>query len=359
MINVTKTFLPPQEEYNAILKRAWDTGWMTNRGVLVKELEQKLQNYLKSRPLIAMTNGTLPLQIAIKALGLNGEIITTPFSYVATTSSIVWEGCTPVFVDIHPEYLTIDETQIEAAITDKTSAILATHVFGNPCEVEAIDKIAKKHSLKVIYDAAHCFGVEYKGQSIFNFGDVSTCSFHATKLFHTGEGGALFCNDDRYKQMYLHHNFGHDGEDVFEGIGINAKMSEPQSAMGLSVLKYQKKIIDDRKRITENYGSHFCNFKSIQIICLRPGTDWNYSYYPIIFKTEELLLKVKDRLNSQQIYPRRYFYPSLNLMGYVNDFKCPISESIAKRILCLPLYYNLKEKDQNNISAIIKKAIND
>src|SRR5690606_1654385 len=191
MINVTKTFLPPQEEYNAILKRSWDKNWITNRGLLVQELEDELKDYLGVSNIIAMTNGTLPLQIAIKALGLKGDIITTPFSYVATTSSIVWEGCNPVFVDIHPEYLTIDETKIEAAITPKTTAILATHVFGNPCEVEAIDVIAKKHNLKVIYDAAHCFGVTYKGESLFNYGDVSTCSFHATKLFHTGEGGAL------------------------------------------------------------------------------------------------------------------------------------------------------------------------
>ncbi|MCB0447369.1 MAG: aminotransferase class I/II-fold pyridoxal phosphate-dependent enzyme, partial [Gelidibacter sp.] len=187
MIQVTKTFLPSQSEYQAILKHAWDTGWMTNRGVLVKELEVKIQNYLGSSHLIAMTNGTLPLQIAVKALSLTGEIVTTPFSYVATISSIIWEGCTPVFVDIHPEYLTIDETKIEAAITSKTTGILATHVFGNPCHVEAIEAIAKKHGLKVIYDGAHCFGVTYKGQSLFNYGDVSTCSFHATKLFHTGE----------------------------------------------------------------------------------------------------------------------------------------------------------------------------
>ena len=205
MINVTKTFLPPQEGYQAILREAWETGWITNRGLLVRRLEKQLKDYLDVPNIIATTNGTLPLQIAIKALGLTGEIITTPFSYVATTSSIVWEGCTPVFVDIHPEYLTIDETKIEASITSKTSAILATHVFGNPCAVEEIDRIAKKFDLKVIYDAAHCFGVSYNGESIFNYGDVSTCSFHATKLFHTGEGGALFCKDENYKALYFHH----------------------------------------------------------------------------------------------------------------------------------------------------------
>ena len=204
MINVTKTFLPPQSEYGSILKKAWDAGWITNRGALVQELEVKLKDYLGVYNIIVTTNGTLPLQIAIKALNLKGEIITTPFSYVATTSSIVWEGCAPVFVDIHPEYLTIDETKIEAAITSKTTAILATHVFGNPCAIEEIEMIAKKHDIKVIYDAAHCFGVKYKGQSIFNFGDISTCSFHATKIFHTGEGGAIFTNDTKLnKKLFL------------------------------------------------------------------------------------------------------------------------------------------------------------
>ena len=194
MISVTKTFLPPQNEYQTLLKRAWDTVWITNRGVLVQELESELKTYLGVNNIIATTHGTLPLQIAIKTLQLTGEIITTPFSYVATTSSIVWEGCTPVFVDIHPEYLTIDETLIEAAISSKTTGILASHVFGNPCYVEAIELIAKKYNLKVIYDAAHCFGVTYKNNSIFNYGDVSTCSFHATKVFHTFGDAHIYSN---------------------------------------------------------------------------------------------------------------------------------------------------------------------
>ena len=196
-INVTKVFLPKQKEYQEILKRAWDNSWMTNRGELVKELEHKITSTYQTVPVIATTNGTLPLQIAIKALDLTGEIITTPFSYVATTSSIVWEGLTPVFVDIDVDTFTIDPKKIEEKISDKTSAILATHVFGNPCHVEAIEEIAKKHDLKVIYDAAHSFGVRYKGTSMFNYGDVSTCSFHATKIFHTAEGGAVFTNDKR------------------------------------------------------------------------------------------------------------------------------------------------------------------
>ncbi len=208
MIPVTKTYLPSIDEFTAILQRAWESGWITNRGHLVLELEEKLKQFLGVEYITTTANGTLPLQIAIKALNLYGEIITTPFSYVATTSSIVWEGCVPVFVDIDPNYLTIDENKIEAAINANTSAILATHVFGNPCNVTVIESIAKKHGLKVIYDAAHCFGVKYQNKSIFNYGDVSTCSFHATKLFHTGEGGAMITSDeDLHNKLFSHHNF--------------------------------------------------------------------------------------------------------------------------------------------------------
>lgn len=349
MINVTKTFLPPQEEYQAILTRAWETGWMTNRGVLVQELEDKLKTYLGVPNIIASTNGTLPLQIAIKALGLKGEIITTPFSYVATTSSIVWEGCTPVFVDIHPEYLTIDETKIVAAITPNTSAILATHVFGNPCQVDTIETIAKTHNLKVIYDAAHCFGVTYKGESIFNYGDVSTCSFHATKLFHTGEGGALFTNSNILNDsLFFHHNFGHKTQESFEGIGLNVKMSELQAAMGLSVLPYMKTILSERKVVVDIYIEAFKSI-DLQLLKIRPQTQWNYSYYPVIFKDETQMLLVKSTLEQHDIYPRRYFYPSLNTLDYVTEQDCPVSENIAARILCLPLFYGLSLDDVKSI----------
>ena len=356
MINVTKTFLPPQKEYEAVLSRAWNTGWMTNRGVLVQELEAKLQTYLGTTNIIAMTNGTLPLQIAIKALGLKGEIITTPFSYVATTSSIVWEGCTPVFVDVHSEYLTIDETKIEAAITPRTSAILATHVFGNPCDIEAIESIAKKHNLKVIYDAAHCFGVTYKGVSIFNYGDVSTCSFHATKLFHTGEGGALFCKPNYFETMYSHHNFGHDGPENFHSLGVNAKMSEPQAAMGLAVFPYMNTILEERKKVVDAYNNAFIN-SGLQLMKIREYTSWNYSYYPVIFKDENQLLKVKQALESVSIFPRRYFYPSLNTLPYIEKHTMEVSESISSRVLCLPLYVGLEQKYLKQIVDIIKESL--
>ncbi len=349
MIPVTKTFFPPIEEYNAQVQRIWENQWLTNRGALVLELEEKLKEYLSVSNIIIMNNGTIPIQIALKILGNNSEIITTPFSYVATTAAIVWENCTPVFVDIHPDYLTIDETKIEAAITPRTKAILATHVFGNPCHIEAIKAIAQKHNLKVIYDAAHAFGVTYQGKSIFEYGDVSTCSFHATKLFHTGEGGAVFCNDSILRdKLFYSHNFGHNGPHEFHRLGINGKISELQAAMGLAVFPHMGEIIAGRKKVVEYYNANL-DFTKLSKIKIRENTQWNYSYYPVVFETETKLLEVQKALNEQQIFPRRYFYPSLNTVNYVNSNEMKVSESVASRILCLPLYMNLDLSSVTNI----------
>lgn len=353
MIPVTKTFLPPVEDYNNWVKKAFDNQWLTNRGELIKLLEAQLKDYLGIDWLTVTNNGTMPLQIALKLLGKQGEVITTPFSYVATTSAIIWENCTPVFVDIHPEYLTIDERKIEAAITDKTTAILATHVFGNPCHIEEIERIAQKYNLAVIYDAAHCFGVKYNGKSIFEYGDVSTCSFHATKLFHTAEGGAMFANNLELRhQLYYSHNFGHDGPLDFHGLGINAKISELQAAMGLSVLPYMQEILDARKKITQTYDS-LLDFSKIQKLKIRENTQWNYSYYPIVFDSEARLLEVQALLNQNDIYPRRYFYPSLNTVPFVKPSSMPVSERIASKVMCLPLYKDLNDEDQLKIIHLI------
>ena len=351
MIPVTKTFFPPKNDYEKQITRIWENKWLTNNGELFIELSVKLKKYLKVNHILPMTNGTLPIQIALKVYGNKGEIITTPFSYVATTSSIVWENCTPVFVDINPNYLTIDETKIESAITKNTTAILATHVFGNPCNIEVIEKIADKHNLKVIYDAAHCFGVNYNGNSIFNYGDVSTCSFHATKLFHTGEGGALFCNDNEaIHKMTYSHNFGHNGPEKYHGLGINAKMSELQAAMGLSVLPHMKDILKERKRVCSFYDNNL-DFKILKKIKIRENTDWNYSYYPILFESEEALLEALENLKLNDIYPRRYFFPSLENLPYINsDKSCHISEDVSKRIICLPSFYDL---DNNTLQLIV------
>jgi dTDP-4-amino-4,6-dideoxygalactose transaminase len=353
MINVTKTFLPTIENYNAYIQRAWDAVWLTNRGELTLELESKIKDKYNINHIIITNNGTIPIQIALKLLGNKGEIITTPFSYVATTSAIIWENCKPVFVDIHPELLTIDETKIEAAITSKTTAILATHVFGNPCHIEAIEKIAKKHNLYVIYDAAHCFGVTYNGNSIFNYGDVSTCSFHATKIFHSGEGGAMFCNDEKlFHKLYYSHNFGHNGPIDFHGLGINAKISELQSAMGLAIFDNLEHIFDERRKVVEFYLKNL-NFDKVTTMKIREKTEWNYSYFPLIFQSEEELLSAQKRLNEAEIFPRRYFYPSLNTIDFVNGASMPISESIASRILCLPLYVGLTEAELKLIVNLI------
>lgn len=353
MIRVTKTFFPPIREYNQQVKRIWENQWLTNNGQLLNELTEKLKDKLDVDYLIPMTNGTLPIQIALNAFGKGGEIITTPFSYVATTASIIWEKCKPVFVDIHPEFLTIDEDKIEAAVTSKTTCILATHVYGNVCNIERIEEIARKNNLKVIYDAAHCFGIKYKGQSVFKYGDVSTCSFHATKLFHTGEGGALFCNDPfTQNEMWYRHNFGHKGKEDFQGLGINAKMSELQAAMGLCVLPYIDKIIEDRKNVCEYYDENL-DFSRISRLIIRENVEWNYSYYPIIFSDERQLLEVKNNLEKNKIFPRRYFFPSLDQLPYVNVDKCPISNDLSRRVLCLPLYVGLTQFQLSRIVNII------
>ncbi|WP_338815494.1 DegT/DnrJ/EryC1/StrS family aminotransferase (plasmid) [Bernardetia sp. Wsw4-3y2] len=354
MINVTKTYLPPLEEYQNYLKKIWDSAWLTNRGELVKELEQKLTSFLGVPNLLFVNNGTIALQIAIKALDLKGEIITTPFSYVATTSSIVWEGCEPIFVDIEKNTLCIDADLIENAITEKTTGILATHVYGIPCDVEKIEKIAQKHNLKVIYDAAHCFGVKYKGQSLLNYGDISTLSFHATKLFHTGEGGGIVANNKEvFDKLFYMHNFGHNGPEDFFGVGINGKSSELHAAMGLSILPYIQQIVAKRKEISLLYDELLLKNTSLRCPKLPKQIEYNYPYYPILFDSEEKLLDVQKRLNDNNIFPRRYFYPSLNTLKYTKSFSCPVSENISTRVLCLPLYYDLDLSDVEKIGKLI------
>lgn len=358
MINVSKSFLPHQDEYQAHLKKSWDNVWITNRGELVNALESQIKEKFDITNMIVMTNGTLPLQIAIKALGLKGDIITTPFSYIATASSIVWEGCTPVFVDIDKDTFNIDTNKIERHITKNTSAIMATHVFGNPCDISAIEVIAKKYNLKVIYDAAHAFGVTFKGQSIFEYGDASTCSFHATKIFHTGEGGAIFTkNNQLYDKFFYHHNFGHDGPEAFHGLGINAKMSEFQAAMGLTILPYFDSIFDRRKLLYDRYIERLCNNNDLVFQKIAHDTSYNHAYFPVVFKSEEQTLAVIQALNNKSIFPRRYFYPALNTIDYLKGAKMPIAEDISKRILCLPLYYDLNDNDVDTICGIINNKI--
>jgi len=359
-INITSPYLPDFETYSKYLKGIWNRKWLTNNGPLVNELELKLKSYLNVPHLLYLNNGTIALQIAIKALKLQGEIITTPFSYVATTSSIIWEGCKPIFVDIDKDSLNINPALIESAITKNTTAILATHVFGNPCDIEAIEKVAKKNNLKVIYDAAHCFGSKYKGKSVFEYGDIVTTSFHATKLFHTIEGGAVFTNDSELlKEMALLRNFGHNGPENFDAVGINGKNSEFHAAMGLANLENIESILLSRKNQSLQYDNWFKDNENIKTIKINEQAEFNYAYYPVIFKSEEILLKVKSELEANRINPRRYFYPSLNTVQiFANNVTMPISEKISSQVLCLPLYYDLSNEEIDYICRIVLRAIN-
>jgi dTDP-4-amino-4,6-dideoxygalactose transaminase len=356
MINVTKPFLPPFEEYRHLLEGIWSRNWLTNNGPLVNSLELKLKEYLDIPYLLFVTNGTIALQLAIKALDLRGEIITTPFSYVATTSSIVWEGASPVFVDIQPDTLNIDPAKIEAAITPRTRGIMATHVYGNPCDVKAIGAIAAKHGLKVIYDGAHAFGSQYENKSLFAYGDVTTASFHATKLFHTVEGGAVTCTDPEVlKKMAYMRNFGHESPEEFACVGINGKNCEFHAAMGLLNLNYIDAILADRKENSLYYDSQLVNLK-VGRITIKPGVKFNYSYYPVVFQSERELLKAQEELNKNNIFPRRYFKPSLNTLNYVERGSTPISEDIVNRVICLPLFYGITHQEIEFICRLLLRA---
>lgn len=360
MIPVTKPFLPPKEEFEKYLDGIWQRQWLTNMGPLASDLELKLKDFLKVKHLLFVSNGTVALQMAIKALDLKGEIITTPFSFVATTSSIVWENCKPVFVDIDEASLNIDATKIEAAITENTSAILATHVYGNPCDVEQIEKIAKKHNIKVIYDAAHAFGVEINGKSIFEYGDISTCSLHATKLYHSTEGGLIITKDpDLLKKLAFIRNFGFDGPEKFAELGLNGKNSEFHAAMGLANLKYIKEIDQKRGALTKRYDEKLKNLKARRPIWHKDSEN-NFSYYPIVFESEDLLLQCMEVLNGHQIFSRRYFYPSLaTSLPYVDECNhLETAESISKRVLCLPLYFDLTIEEVDLICRLLLRAQN-
>jgi dTDP-4-amino-4,6-dideoxygalactose transaminase len=356
-INVTQSYLPPLEEYVKYLTGIWERVYLTNAGPLVVELEQRLKEELGVKYLFFVNNGTIALQIAIKALDLRGEVLTTPFSYVATTSSLVWEGCTPVVVDIDPHTLCINPDLLEAAITPRTVGIMATHVYGNPCDVEAIEAIANRHNLRVIYDAAHAFGVKVNDSSVLSYGDISTLSFHATKLFHTGEGGAIVTNDDElaHRIAYMR-NFGHNGPEAFWGVGVNGKSSELHAAMGLCVLPKVPELIAKRRRLSERYDELLDGSK-----CVRPTihahTTYNYSYHPIVLPSEEALLRVRDNLNAHEITPRRYFYPSLNTLSYVTPQAAPVSEDVSRRVLCLPLYYDLQVEQVELVARLINEVL--
>jgi len=357
MINVTKTYLPDFDQYVSYLKQIWETAYLTNNGPMIQKLEEELMRFLDVEHLYFCGNGTVVLQMALKLLEGTGEIITTPFSYVATTNVILWENCQPVFVDIDPETYCINPRGIEAAITEKTRAILATHVYGNACDVAAIEDIAKRHDLFVIYDGAHAFGAKLNGKSLLSFGDFATCSFHSTKLFHTVEGGIIIANDAKWSEkLKLMRAFGHRGDDYYF-VGINGKNSEIHAAMGLCNLPVVPQLIAARKAVCDLYGE-LLDWNYLEVPLWVKGLERNYSYYPIVFESEEKMLAVKDTLNLNGIAPRRYFYPSLNKLPFLKAAEdCPISEDIALRVVCLPLHAEMALEDVRRIAELINQNL--
>ncbi|MBX7043062.1 MAG: DegT/DnrJ/EryC1/StrS family aminotransferase [Ignavibacteria bacterium] len=354
LINVTKTYLPPFEEFASLLSETWNTRWVTNQGPLAEQLETKLKEYLGVRHLLFVSNGTIALQLAIRALGLTGEIITTPYSYVATATSVLWERCKPVFCDIDKSDFCMDVSKIEALIGPETSAILPTHVYGFPCDTSSITQIAEKHGLKVIYDAAHAFGVKTKERSLLSFGDVSAVSFHATKLFHTIEGGAVITDSDEIaEKLFLFRAFGHKDDDYIS-IGINARNSELHAAVGLCNLPRVGSFIQRRKDLNDLYRRSLDNSR-IEIPAIPKHIDYNYSYFPVLLSNEAEAVSLKEHLSAGGINTRRYFHPSLNTLPYLNPSSCPVSENIAGRVLCLPMYQELEDEDVLRISRSVNE----
>jgi dTDP-4-amino-4,6-dideoxygalactose transaminase len=360
-ILVTQSSMPDIKEYIEEIKGLWESRWLTNMGTKHKILESQLLEYLQVPNVTLFTNGHLALECAIEAMELEGEAITTPFTFASTTHAIVRNGLTPVFCDIDPSDYTIDVDKIEDLITERTSAIIPVHVYGNACDVEAIDRIAKKHNLKVIYDAAHTFGVEVNGKGIGTFGDASMFSFHATKVFHTIEGGAVTYNDPSIKSsLNPLKNFGITNPETVEHVGGNAKMNEFQAAMGICNLRHVDSEIIKRKTVAERYTSNLMDIKGIRLSEIQEGIKSNYAYFPVVFdgykKTRD---EVVEELKSHNIMARKYFYPLTNSFacykGRFNVDETPIAKYIAERVLTLPLYPSLSLEDVDRICEIIKE----
>jgi len=363
-IYVTRPLLPSMENYIERLKEIWESQWITNNGNQHQKLEKELKEYLEVNNLSLINNGTIALQIALKALGLEGEIITTPFTFAATPHSISWSGLKPVFCDIDSETLNIDANKIESLITEKTSAILAVHVFGTPCDVEKIEKIADKHNLNVIYDGAHAFGTEINGTAIGNYGDISMYSFHATKLFNTIEGGALACNDSKLKEKIERlKNFGIKNEDEVIEVGTNGKMNEFQAAMGLEVLEKVENERRKRKEIKEVYHNHLEDINGITFIPENQNVKSSQQYLVIRINEEKFGLsrdEVYEKLKEYNIYSRKYFYPLCSNYDCYNEFesakkeKLSIANEVVNEVLSLPFYGSLGVTQVKKISEIIK-----
>ena len=360
-VMVTRSSMPQIEEYIDEISELWDTHWLTNMGVKHQKLEKELINYLDVDNVSLFTNGHLALELAIQALNLKGEVITTPFTFVSTTHAIVRNGLTPVFCDINPVDFTMDVTKLESLITDRTSAIIPVHVYGNVCNVEEIERIAKKYGLKVIYDAAHTFGVKYKNKGIGTFGDASMFSFHATKVFNTIEGGAVTFKDLEFgKELYKLKNFGIKNELVIDGVGSNAKMNEFQAAMGLCNLRHVDEEIAKRKAVVDRYYLHLKGVPGIQLNPIQENVTPNYAYFPVVFHEKEFGVtrnEVYDKLKEHNIFSRKYFFPLTNSLDCFHDKfnvdTTPIAVMISNRVLTLPLYADLELEIVDQICEII------
>ena len=361
-ILVTQPYLPPLEEVEPYLKKIWENKWLTNKGPFHQELEEKLAEYLGVKHVALFSNGTLALLIALKALGIKGEVITTPYTFVATAHSLLWNNLTPVFADVDPVCGNLDPKSVENVITDKTEAILPVHVYGNPCDVSGLQKIADKYRLKLIYDAAHAFGVEINNKSIMQYGDLSVMSFHATKLFNTFEGGAIACHTDEMKDKIDHlKNFGFDGETTIIGTGINAKMNEFSAVMGLLQLNHFEDILLKRQTIAERYRKNLEGITGIRFMCEMAGVQHNNAYFPVFVEDAYRLNRdaLYQILKEHNIYGRRYFYPLISWLDSYRDFpsskasNLPVAEKLAKQVICLPVYPDLELKIVDSICSII------
>lgn len=359
-ILVARSSLPPLEEYTKMLEAIWDSAWLTNMGVYHEQFKKELKSYLKVCRLELFVNGHMALELAIQAMGLTGEVITTPYSFASTTHAIVRNGLTPVFCDINPEDYTMDVNQLESLITERTSAIVPVHVYGNLCDVERIEEIAKRHKLKVIYDAAHTFGEELDGIGVGNFGDASMFSFHATKVFHSIEGGAVAFQDPAMEdRLYQLKNFGITGYESVEQVGTNGKMNEFQAAMGLCNLRYVDGEIGKRRAVTNRYREQLEGLPGIRLMKENPRVKHNYAYMPVVFdgfKADRD--QVFDVLTAHKIIPRKYFYPCINAYGCYKDRFCeddtPTAKRISRQVLTLPLYADLPLSVVDEICAFIK-----
>jgi dTDP-4-amino-4,6-dideoxygalactose transaminase len=355
--------MPPLPEFNNYLNKIWDNKYLTNNGVFHQELEKELCKFLGVKYISLFANGTLALISALQALRITGEVITTPFTFVATTHSLWWNGIKPIFIDTEPDYFNLDPSKIEAAITPQTTAILPVHVYGNPCQVNNIQKIADNYGLKVIYDACHAFGVKINDNSVLNYGDLSVLSFHATKVFNTFEGGAIVCHDEKTKRRIdFLKNFGFADEVTVVAPGINAKMNEIQSAFGLLQLKYFDQNISKRRKIAEKYESCFINLQGIEFLKNHPSSQPNYSYFPVFINKFEYGRErdeLYEHLKKQKVFARRYFFPLISRfpvyreLSSANPANLVVAEKIAKEVLCLPIYPDLEMDVVDEICEII------